>query len=210
MGRHHRRQDIPPAPPPRRTPRQRRSLGTVDALLGATATLLDEVGYPALTTKAIAARAGTSIGAFYQFFGNKDDAIAELVGRYRGNVRQFLVAAVPPTQAQIGAAWVRTVISGLREIYSNMPGFRGVWQGRPREARLGALADELRREVFSGLDDALSNAFPHVTAAARHRALTVTLETARALLAAIDDRDAATAEIERLLTPYLAGYFNRA
>ena len=59
----------------RRKPRQQRGVATRDALLDATATLLDEVGYDGLTTKEIAVRAGTSIGAFYQFFANKDAAV---------------------------------------------------------------------------------------------------------------------------------------
>ena len=45
--------------------------------------LVDEVGYERLTTKAIAARAGTSIGAFYQFFANKDDVIDALALRLK-------------------------------------------------------------------------------------------------------------------------------
>ena len=42
----------------RKTPRQQRGQETLDALVAATASLMDEVGYEQLTTKAIAARAG--------------------------------------------------------------------------------------------------------------------------------------------------------
>jgi hypothetical protein len=46
--------------------------------------------------------------------------------------------------------------------------------------------------VFTGLDETLAHAFPHVDGVQPRRALRVTLETARALLAAIDDRIAAS------------------
>ncbi|RFU87317.1 TetR/AcrR family transcriptional regulator [Streptomyces triticagri] len=55
----------------RREPIQRRSAERLARILDACAALLDEVGYEALTTRAVADRAGVPIGSVYRFFGNK-------------------------------------------------------------------------------------------------------------------------------------------
>lgn len=63
----------------RRRPTQQRSRQRVRLILDAAAELLDEGGYPALTTTAIAARANVSVGSIYQFFSNVDAIVTELV-----------------------------------------------------------------------------------------------------------------------------------
>ena len=192
----------------RRTPRQLRGRATLDALVSATATLIDEVGYETLTTKAIAAHAGVSIGSFYQFFPNKDAAISELVQRYRGQVRTFLNGAIgAPEGFGISSTWVAQIIAGLADIYRNMPGFRGVWSGRHRTGPMGDQAHALRQEVFDVLDAALGDAYPGVAMDARRRCLGIALETAYLLLSNTDDKRLVFEELQRMLTPYLASYF---
>ncbi|MFI2434037.1 TetR family transcriptional regulator [Streptomyces sp. NPDC018693] len=71
---------VPPATPLRRAPVQRRSAERLTRILDACADLLDEVGYDALSTRAVAQRAGVPIGSVYRFFGNKRqmaDALAQ-------------------------------------------------------------------------------------------------------------------------------------
>lgn len=63
----------------RRQPTQQRSRQRVRVILDAAAELLDEGGYPALTTTAISARADVSVGSIYQFFSNVDAIVTELV-----------------------------------------------------------------------------------------------------------------------------------
>jgi AcrR family transcriptional regulator len=189
----------------RRTPQQERSQQTVEALLSATATLLDEVGYDGLTTKAIAARAGTSIGAFYQFFANKDAAINELVQRYRGEIRRFLEDAVSRSGEGISVAWTDHAIAGLAQIYENLPGFRGVWSCQFAQPALDEQADRLRHEVFEALDDALGRAYPDVDSDRRRRCLGMTLETAKLLLGS--DNELIKQELPRMLGLYVSSYF---
>ena len=197
--------------PRRKTPRQQRGQETLDALVAATADLMDEVGYEQLTTKAIAARAGMSIGSFYQFFANKEGVVNELVQRYRGQVRTYLAGAVgDPGHGGLSSAWVSQMILGLAQIYRNMPGFRGVWSGRHRTGPLGEQAHALRREVFDALDQALGDAFPNVSIEVRTRCLGIALETAYQLLSNVDDKRLAFEELQRMLGPYLASYFSAA
>jgi AcrR family transcriptional regulator len=66
----------------RRVPRQERAEQRVAELLDAAAAELAEVGYDATTMKAIAIRAGASIGAAYQYFPNKEALVSALRERY--------------------------------------------------------------------------------------------------------------------------------
>jgi len=59
----------------RRTPVQRRSRGRVQDILTATGHLLDEGGVEAVTTRALAERAGMSVAGIYQYFPNRDTII---------------------------------------------------------------------------------------------------------------------------------------
>ncbi|MEU6539865.1 TetR/AcrR family transcriptional regulator [Streptomyces sp. NPDC047000] len=88
---------VSPTTPLRRAPVQRRSAERLTRILDACADLLDEVGYEALSTRAVAARAGVPIGSVYRFFGNKRamaDALAQRnLERYTDRVRERLNGA---------------------------------------------------------------------------------------------------------------------
>jgi AcrR family transcriptional regulator len=82
----------------RRIPRQQRGQKRVNAILEAGSALIAEEGLEAVTTNAIAERAGTSIGSLYQFFPNKDsiiEAIAQAVAEELHAER--LLLPYPPT-----------------------------------------------------------------------------------------------------------------
>ncbi len=66
----------------RRTPQQARSQQRVEEILQAASDLLIEQGYDALSTSAIAQRAGISVGSLYQFFANKEAVLHALAQRY--------------------------------------------------------------------------------------------------------------------------------
>ncbi|GKQ36323.1 TetR/AcrR family transcriptional regulator [Streptomyces sp. A012304] len=85
---------VPHATSLRRAPVQRRSAERLTRILDACADLLDEVGYDALSTRAVAQRAGVPIGSVYRFFGNKRqmaDALAQRnLERYSERVTERL------------------------------------------------------------------------------------------------------------------------
>lgn len=64
---------------PRKQPSQSRARATVAAILEAAAHILEEQGYAAFNTNAVAARAGASVGSLYQYFPNKDALLGALV-----------------------------------------------------------------------------------------------------------------------------------
>ncbi|KUN00891.1 TetR family transcriptional regulator [Streptomyces yokosukanensis] len=88
---------VPHATTLRRAPVQRRSAERLTRILDACAELLDEVGYDALSTRAVALRAGVPIGSVYRFFGNKRqmaDALAQRnLERYTERVTERLKRA---------------------------------------------------------------------------------------------------------------------
>jgi AcrR family transcriptional regulator len=88
----------------RKQPSQRRSRATNDAILDASARVLQTHGYLQATTNRIATHAGCSIGTLYQYFGNKDEIFGALIEReadiYLSTLESSLPAAgVPQEQA---------------------------------------------------------------------------------------------------------------
>jgi AcrR family transcriptional regulator len=67
----------------RKIPKQKRSKFTIEAILDATAQLLESKPASAITTNHIAGRAGISIGTLYQYFPNKSAVLAALANRGR-------------------------------------------------------------------------------------------------------------------------------
>lgn len=72
---------------PRKSPKQSRAAATVEAILEATAQILEQGGLAALNTNAVAQRAGVSIGSLYQYFPSKDALLAALLRRKREAMR---------------------------------------------------------------------------------------------------------------------------
>jgi AcrR family transcriptional regulator len=85
---------------PRKRPRQTRSVTTVAVILEAAAHILERDGLDALTTNAVAERAGVSIGSLYQYFPGKAALLAELIRSERTNLaaRIDAIAATPPRE----------------------------------------------------------------------------------------------------------------
>ena len=141
----------------RRAPMQRRSTERVDLMLDVCATLLDQVGYDALTTKAIAERAGISIGSVYQYFPDKKSMVRSLAVRYLDEFLQRLDQALSGTPMR---QW-RQLVDGMLRVYADMldasPGFRALRIGpahdpyimQPDEGNTTVIATGTR-ELFRG------------------------------------------------------------
>jgi AcrR family transcriptional regulator len=66
---------------PRKQPRQARAQHTVEAIIEASARILEEHGHGGFTTNAVAELAGASIGTLYQYFPDKDALLGALIAR---------------------------------------------------------------------------------------------------------------------------------
>ncbi|PXY31754.1 TetR/AcrR family transcriptional regulator [Prauserella muralis] len=122
--------------PLRRQPVQQRSAKRVERMLDASAELLEEMGYEALTTTLIAKRAGVAVGSLYQFFPDKRAVVQALTQR---NLERF-VAAVSERLSTLDHRHWWDVVDSLLDIYLQMhrevPGFSKVHFGDVVDLRL--------------------------------------------------------------------------
>ena len=102
----------------RRIPRQARAAQTVEAILEASIQVLEAGGLAALTTNAVAGRAGVSIGTLYQYFDDKNAILLALARREMDATlarlaRETLPAADRTPEQRVRAA-VRALLDAFR------------------------------------------------------------------------------------------------
>lgn len=130
-----------------RTPHQDRSRKTLERLLDAAETLLRERGFEHVSVAEIAQSAGSSVGAFYARFRDKDGLLHHLHERFCDEAIATADAAMAPAQWQdAGAEEIITAITAfMAEIYRTRRGlFRAFLmhgctdpQFRERDRRVG-------------------------------------------------------------------------
>jgi AcrR family transcriptional regulator len=159
---------------------QRRSAERLTRILDACAGLLDEVGYDALSTRAVALRAGVPIGSVYRFFHNKRamaDALAQRnLERYTERVEKRLEAAG-------GGGW-RAALDAVLDEYLAMkrtaPGFSLVDFGN--QIPLGARGAEPNHRVAERLSHLLSGHLNRAPDDDLRRTFLIAVETADTLV----------------------------
>lgn len=78
----------------KKVPKQARAKATVNAIIQASAQLLAEGGYGALTTNSVAERAGVSIGSVYEYFPGKEAIVAAVATQLVEESLQKMQAAL--------------------------------------------------------------------------------------------------------------------
>ncbi|MEU5086904.1 TetR/AcrR family transcriptional regulator [Streptomyces sp. NPDC021356] len=202
--RHH--EPVPHATPLRRAPVQRRSAERLTRILDACADLLDEVGYDALSTRAVAVRAGVPIGSVYRFFGNKRamaDALAHRnLERYTERVQERLKEAE-------GGGW-RSAMDAVLDEYLAMkrtaPGFSLVDFGN--QIPLGARHAEPNHRLADLLTRLLAGHLSQEPDDDLRRTFLIAVETADTLVQLAfridpDGDEKVIAEMRELLRAYL-------
>lgn len=125
----------------RREPVQERSRERVERLLAAAKELLDEHGSAAVTTRAVAERAGLPVATLYQFFANRRALLEELTLRLVDRLDEELPARLAALSATTLPEAVRQLMDLHRAQYrASYPELVGLYyEGR----RTGAVADAL-------------------------------------------------------------------
>ena len=198
---------VPQATSLRRAPVQRRSAERLTRILDACADLLDEVGYDALSTRAVAQRAGVPIGSVYRFFGNKRqmaDALAQRnLGRYAERVTERLKDAPP-------GDW-RAAMDAVLDEYLGMkrtaPGFSLVDFGN--QIPVGARHAEPNHRVADRLAELLADHLAREPDDDLRRVFLIAVETADTLVhlafrMAPEGDERIIQEARELLRAYLA------
>lgn len=96
---------------PRKSPRQRRSQATVEAIVEAAARILEGDGPAAFNTNAVARRAGVSVGSLYQYFPSKQALVAELSRRNAEAALAGLAQAADRTRGRPLAERLRAFVA---------------------------------------------------------------------------------------------------
>jgi AcrR family transcriptional regulator len=109
-----------------RTPVQARARERREALLDATARLLDEGGYDAVTTNAVAREAKTGIGTVYEYFPSREALLEGLLERYRIRLEAVFDAAVAAAPGTWQGA-VELVVEAFADFWLREPGYRALW-----------------------------------------------------------------------------------
>jgi AcrR family transcriptional regulator len=105
----------------RTAPQQSRGQERVNLILDVSEKLLLSKGYEALTTNAVAAEAGISIGSLYHFFADKVAILEALIARYNEAYLEVLVKA-HQDKAVILETYITTLLGTLVQFSEGRPG----------------------------------------------------------------------------------------
>lgn len=150
----------PASPPPASTTARGDRVGRRRDVLSAAREILDEVGWAGFSIRAIAARAGVSTGAVYQWFSGKEEIFAEI---YDQEVRAGIarIEALPSDLPLVDA--VRTVIDWVVDLHARLGRYQLEFVGGSVEREgyvepiLIASYQRLGRKVDEMLDRAASH-----------------------------------------------------
>jgi AcrR family transcriptional regulator len=171
---------VPHATSLRRAPVQRRSAERLTRILDACADLLDEVGYDALSTRAVAQRAAVPIGSVYRFFGNKRQMVDALAQR---NLERFSERVTQRLREAGYGGWreaMDAVLDEYLEMKRTAPGFSLVDFGN--QIPVGARQAEPNHRVADRLTELLSGYLDREPDEELRRVFLIAVETADTLV----------------------------
>ncbi|TPG34700.1 TetR/AcrR family transcriptional regulator [Mycobacterium hodleri] len=195
----------------RRRPLQDRSRATVSFVLEAAAQLFSESGYHAVTTNAVAERAGVSIGTLYQYFANKDDLLMALLEHHVAAAKTAISTAL----RDLPASDVRSVIAELvRFTLAHNTAHPDLGMLMQRYAPRSTLLQDHLSETRRLIADAILNRLQATRRSLSERELRLRAELAARVIeqlshsVALDEpvgesTDALSAEITRMVVGYL-------
>ncbi|MBB5793704.1 AcrR family transcriptional regulator [Streptomyces caelestis] len=186
---------------------QRRSAERLTRILDACADLLDEVGYDALSTRAVAQRAGVPIGSVYRFFGNKRQMVDALAQR---NLERFSERVTQRLRETGDGGWreaMDAVLDEYLEMKRTAPGFSLVDFGN--QIPVGARQAEPNHRVADRLTELLSGYLDRAPDEELRRVFLIAVETADTLVhlafrVAPDGDQKIIEETREMLRAYLA------
>jgi AcrR family transcriptional regulator len=152
---------------PRRLPTQQRARETVEQVLLAAGDEIEREGLGKLTTKRIAAAAGLSVGAIYEYFPNKESIVYALADQWLGKVREAIDAVHPRHGGGRDViTYLNDQFSLVARHYEDRPGLGALIQMLQAMPALAGLARQHDEEVAAGVSTALRHYAPHADAAA--------------------------------------------
>ena len=194
---------------PRLRPATGRARKTVDRILDATALLLDEVGFDAITTNLIAQRADVNVASLYKYFPNKYAVLTALAERMRDEQVAMLAERLQP-----GRDW-RTQLAGLLDsfldLFVSRPGFAELSLVLSSSAPLREIDEASLAAEAQVIADRLTSFGVKAGRADRQAIGRVVVEAARGVLplarrTSPAGRKRLMRELQRMLEAYLTTY----
>lgn len=197
-----------------RLPKQARSRERFDRILDAAAALFAEIGYDAVTTDDIAARANTSVGGLYRFFPDKLAIFHALADRYFNQLRELFAALHTDETVRLPLEdYINHLINAFDRFVAANPGYRAVFvQSRLISTEILTMDTAFNQEIVQQLTDFLEVRNPLLEPGQRNLIATVSVEVASVLeiLSLTRDqgfRQQVLVETKKLLIGYLRQYF---
>lgn len=197
----------------RAIPRQQRARAAVQRILAATAELLDESGFDALTTTAVAERAEVNIATLYRYFPDKFSIVVALAldqeSERADRIRQVLQAF------EVSADWradLRALLDVSIDLRLRTPGAAGLRRALHSSAQLWAVQRSGTVRSIDGFAKALRRRVPSLSVRrANSVAATCVVITIGMLdwaMAEPSQRRTVLREGAAALTGYLASYLD--
>ncbi|HEY2004596.1 MAG TPA: TetR/AcrR family transcriptional regulator [Candidatus Saccharimonadia bacterium] len=137
--------------PLRHKPKQARGQRKVDHILRVAEGLFAEAGFENVTTNAVAARAGISIGSLYQFFSGKDTILEAIADRYIEQVTKTLDKNMAERDDMDMEPFMRLMIDHVIKQQEQRPFFlQSLATSRPSKA-LSVRVDQMMEEYAQQL-----------------------------------------------------------
>jgi AcrR family transcriptional regulator len=192
------------------SPQQERSTRRLAGFLESAAELFVEVGYEAATMTAIAERSGSSIGALYNYFPDKQSVAFNLLKQYSGDLEAqwapLMMQAAGLTHAEFAELFIDRITQFVQE--------------RPAFLKLLASPIRFRRDPAARKASrvTIANAFrsknPLLSMDQAVLAANVTLQIVRGMMAVYEEAEPkgkvlVVGEFKKVLTLYLGSVLSR-
>ncbi|OHV41527.1 MULTISPECIES: TetR/AcrR family transcriptional regulator [Pseudofrankia] len=191
--------------------RQERGRRRAESILDAAELAISEVGYDAVTTNLIAARAGISPGSLYQYFANKQAIVEALALRYLEHLGAAGAGLLGPELVTLPTAeLVERVVDPVVAFNLAHPAANTLLAGAGLSPELATATRSLHASICDQIEVLIGEIAPHLALGARHLAATVSFQIFAGVLpviaaAAPGDRPAVTRELKAAITGYWSG-----
>jgi len=143
-----------------RPPRQARSQQTLERLLDAAEAIIDDKGIDNATVAEIAKRAGSSVGAFYTRFADKEALMRCVVERFHEQAVATAKAVLQPerwVEVSVESALESMMLFMLRVLHERRRLIVGMLVRAARDPSIGALGHRLHEHIAAHMHDLIEH-----------------------------------------------------
>ena len=189
-------------------PRQDRGQKRFNELLDAAELVIADVGVDAMTTNAVAERAGAGMGSLYHFFANKEAIVEALAARYVQAMCPVTPYSANPELARMPlAAMADAIVDPLVQLFGRFHAYRHVFHAVNETGTPCHCESNLQDSVVDKVEGLMAARTPSTDPRQRRVYATVAVELVHAMLdaafrAPVAHRQPIIDEAKRLLALY--------